>query len=242
MSRAAWIPAIPPPTTSAFLVMGIWVWESGSFRRMRAAAIRVRSRALPVATVRSRVHPGAVLPDVGHLRHEGIEAGLGDALAERRLVQARRAGRHHDPVQTVLRDGLAHQGLARLRAHVLVVARVHDAGHRPCLGGHPLHIYRLRDVGSTPTDEHARSCHMLSLHPIAIPASDSGQILLVAPTPRRPHLPRPCPCRYPLSLSLSLSVSVRRPLPPRPSARWSRAGRSSAGAWATAARSLSPMP
>ncbi len=109
------------------------------------------------------VHPGTVLPDVGHLRHERIEARLRDALSERRLVQARGAGGHHDPIQAVLGDGLAYQDLPRLRAHILIVARVRDAGHRRCLGCHPLHIYRLRDIGSAPTDEHARSRHIVTL-------------------------------------------------------------------------------
>ncbi|VTR65461.1 hypothetical protein DESC_320058 [Desulfosarcina cetonica] len=42
------------------------------------------------------VHPAALLAQVGHLQEVGIEPGILEHLTEGRLVQARRAGGHHD--------------------------------------------------------------------------------------------------------------------------------------------------
>ncbi|VVB71795.1 Uncharacterised protein [uncultured archaeon] len=47
------------------------------------------------------VHPGALLPDVGHLQHVGIEASLRYGAAKGGLVQSRRACGDHNPVKLV---------------------------------------------------------------------------------------------------------------------------------------------
>jgi len=68
------------------------------------------------------VHPGALLPDVGHLQHIGIQARLADSPAEGGLMEAGRAGRHHHPVQLVLGDVLLDLLLAYIGAGKLQVA------------------------------------------------------------------------------------------------------------------------
>ncbi len=68
------------------------------------------------------VHPRVVLADVDHVEEERVQpAGLGGA-PEGVLVQERRTGGNDDAVELELADVLLDELLARVRAHVLVVA------------------------------------------------------------------------------------------------------------------------
>ncbi len=69
-----------------------------------------------------------MLADVDHLEIKRVQSARGDSVAERVLVQQRRAGRHDDAVELVLADVLLDQLLPRVRAHVFVIARHHHAG------------------------------------------------------------------------------------------------------------------
>ena len=113
MSSAAWMPAMPPPSTRARLVTGTWMGCSGWLRLTFSTMTRTRSTALAVVGLALLVHPGAVLAQVGHLAQVGVEPGLGHGAAEGRLVHARRAGRHHHAGELVLLDGLLDHVLAR---------------------------------------------------------------------------------------------------------------------------------
>ena len=93
------------------------------------------------------VHPGILLPDVDHLKEELVESALGHRRAEGMLVQVRRAGGHHDPVQLVLPNVLLNQVLPGIRAHVLVFARHHHVGQLGGVFSHRFDIHGRRDVG-----------------------------------------------------------------------------------------------
>ena len=104
MSRAAWIPAMPPPMTSAAL------GDRHADRLQLAVVLHPLDQhvhdvdGLGRRLVAILVHPGAVFADVGHLAEERVEPGLLGGLAEGLLVHARAAGRHHHAVQPVLGD------------------------------------------------------------------------------------------------------------------------------------------
>ena len=72
--------------------------------------------------------------------------------AEGVLVQERGAGCHHHPVQFVLFDVLLDQFLARIRAHVLVVARQDHPRQRPHILGHIGAVHHARNVVSAMAD------------------------------------------------------------------------------------------
>jgi hypothetical protein len=52
------------------------------------------------------VHPGALLADIGHLKEGAVQSRLLARGPEKRLVGARRTTSHHNPIQTLLGDGL----------------------------------------------------------------------------------------------------------------------------------------
>ncbi len=90
-----------------------------------------------------RMHPGAMLADVGHLHQVGIDAGAFSGLAESLQVHVRGAGGHHDAVEPFAGNLFAQQRLAGIGAHVLVIQRATHARnlrqrvplpwpHRPC--------------------------------------------------------------------------------------------------------------
>ena len=74
------------------------------------------------------MHPGIMLADVDHVEEEGVQTSGLDRAPERMLVQQRGAGGHHHAVEPELLDVLLDHLLARVGAHVLVVARQGDAG------------------------------------------------------------------------------------------------------------------
>ena len=57
-----------------------------------------------------RVHPGAMLPDVGHVEEVLVDPSLAEGVAEQRLVGPGRASSHHHPVEPLLADGLRDLG------------------------------------------------------------------------------------------------------------------------------------
>ena len=82
--------------------------------------------------------PGAVLADVGHFDEVGIQALLLRRLAERAEVHVRRTGGDDHAREPFGRDLLPHEGLSRLRAHVLAGGRAGHARQLPGGGGHLL--------------------------------------------------------------------------------------------------------
>ena len=98
------------------------------------------------------VHPRVVLADVDHVEKEWVQSAGFDRAAEGVLMQERRARRHDDPIQAELLDVLLNQLLARIRAHVLVVARDDHVGHGGDISGQCLHIHHPGDVGAAMAD------------------------------------------------------------------------------------------
>ena len=74
------------------------------------------------------VHPRVVLADVDHVEEERIQPAGRDRVAEGAFVEQGRAGGDDDPVQVELLDVLLDELLARIGAHVLVVAGQDHAG------------------------------------------------------------------------------------------------------------------
>ena len=126
--KAAWMPAMPPPTTIARGTIRTNCRCSGSWpatRRMAAGQVGLRLGQGVRLVFRDPRH---LLADVAHLHQEAVQAGVLGGAAEGGLVQVRRAGRHHDAGQAVLGDVPLHQFLAGVRAHVLVVPGDDHAG------------------------------------------------------------------------------------------------------------------
>ena len=144
------------------------------------------------------VRPRDLLPDVGDLHLIGVETGRGGRTAESRLVHGRRARGDDHPVQAVVLGHLTDQGLAWLRAYVLVVAGQGDAGAAPHRLHHPCHVDGARDVQSTVTDEYANPCHVRAPmgepgFPGRAPGQASVLIRRTASVPRQPRRSRAPP-------------------------------------------------
>ncbi len=103
------------------------------------------------------VDPRALLPDVGHLKVVGVEAGVLDDVAEGDLVHAGRAGGDHHPGQAIVADVLADHLLTGVGAHVHVVAGHSHVGQRSRIGGHLLRIHGGRDIDPTMADVNTNS-------------------------------------------------------------------------------------
>ena len=84
----------------------------------------------------------------------GIEAALtlADAGKEVILVERRRTGRHHDPVEVGLPNVPLHQLLARVGAHVLVVPGKGHAGQPLGELGQRVHVDRAGDIAAAVAD------------------------------------------------------------------------------------------
>ena len=110
MSRAVWMPAMPPPMTSARLVTGLSPAVRGalSWTLAMAALPRMMAFSVPVGLV--LVNPGALLADVGDLHHIGVEARGRGRLAEGRLVHTGRAGADDHARELMLLDGVLDRG------------------------------------------------------------------------------------------------------------------------------------
>ena len=112
---------------------------------------RLRRSLLRIA----RVHPGALIANVGHLQQIGVETGIAQRIAEDRFVGSRRAGGDDDAIQAILVDPPLDLLLVVVSAgidavlgegHVGEVAGVLDDGIHRDDGG---------DVAATVADEHA---------------------------------------------------------------------------------------
>ena len=123
MSRAAWMPAMPPPITMARFVTGILMGSSGRLCLTFSTMVRAMSMALAVASALSSwiQEQCSRMLAISHMN--GLSPARLAGRAEGLLVHVRRAGRDDDAGELVLLDGLAHQLLARVGAHVLVVLR-----------------------------------------------------------------------------------------------------------------------
>ena len=128
MSSAVWMPAMPPPMTSARLVTGLSPAVRGAFSCTLAIAALAEDDGLFGAFGLVLVNPGALLADVGDLHHIRVEAGRRRGLAEGGLVHAGRAGADHDAGQVMFLDRVLDDVLARLGAHILIIGGEHDAG------------------------------------------------------------------------------------------------------------------
>ncbi len=97
-------------------------------------------------------HPRTVLADVGHLQQIRIEAAVRGRLAESGFVHGRRAGRHDRARDAELLDVVLDEILARIGAHVLVLARHGHVGLRGGPLGDLFDVDLATDVGAAVTD------------------------------------------------------------------------------------------
>ena len=109
------------------------------------------------------VHPGALVADVGHLKQVGIEAGLGQRVAEQRLVRSRGAGGHHHPIQMVFGDLLLDPILGIVGAGIKIVLRVHDVGQGLGIFHDIRDIDHAGDIGPAVADKDS-DARLFSLH------------------------------------------------------------------------------
>ena len=103
-SAAAFMPATPPPMTSARRRLAMRIGSSALERESLPTAAAIRRIALSVAPARVvLVGPTALLANVHVLVEVRVEPGPADGVAEGQLVQERRARRHHHAVEFLAR-------------------------------------------------------------------------------------------------------------------------------------------
>ena len=149
---AASMPAMPPPTTIA---RGTIRTNCRCKRLVPGHAADGRGQVglgLLQGLLLVLGDPGDLLADVGHLHQEAVQAGVLGGAAEGGLVQVRRAGGHHDPVQVELDDVAFDQFLAGIGAHVLVVPGEGHAGQALGELRQRLHVDHAGDVAAAVAD------------------------------------------------------------------------------------------
>ena len=57
------------------------------------------------------MHPRTLVADIGHFKQGTIQSGLAQGSLKERFMGTRSAGRHHQPVQLVLLNGLGQHPL-----------------------------------------------------------------------------------------------------------------------------------
>ena len=154
------MPAMPPPTTSTLRVTGTPMGVSASLRRTRCTVERVILIAFSVALALSlwtQAHCSRMLA-ISQL--ERVHPANGRRIAERLLVQVRRAAGDDHAVEVMLLDGVDDRLLPRIGAHIDVVLGEDHALVLAQLFGHMLHIDGGRDVVPAMADENPCSaCH-----------------------------------------------------------------------------------
>ncbi len=103
--------------------------------------------------------PGHLLPHRGHLEQIRVDPAPPAGRLECFLMQPRRAGSHHHPVQVVGLDVVFDHLLAGVRAHELVIARNGHVRELPRKGRHLLHPDAIGDVDPAMADVESDACH-----------------------------------------------------------------------------------
>ena len=101
------------------------------------------------------VHPGVLVPDVGHIEEVGVEAHLLDGLLEHGHVGPGGAGGHHHPVQVVLLDGVQDLVLGVGGAGEEVLVREDHAGQGGGVFRQFRHVDDPADVDAAVADKDA---------------------------------------------------------------------------------------
>ncbi len=109
ISSAACMPAMPPPMTMAFLVMGTVAICKGLLRKALDTAILTSCSALAVASALSWCTPVVLLTDIDHFHHKIDSIRRLRCLAEGFFMHARRAGSNHYLFQLLFLDGIADE-------------------------------------------------------------------------------------------------------------------------------------
>jgi hypothetical protein len=106
------------------------------------------------------MHPGAVLADIGHLAEIRVEPGGIGSFPEGLFVHPRGAGGHDDTVEVVLGNSLFEKVLARIGAHVFIIAGIGNAGDLLRGPGYPLNVNGSGNVFAAVADKYAYSGHL----------------------------------------------------------------------------------
>ena len=101
------------------------------------------------------VNPGALVADVRHFEQVLVQSGLPHRFSEHRFVGSWRTGRHDDPVQFVLLDGILDFCLSVLRAGIEVVLDMDDIFQRLCILPDLGHVDDAADIDPAVADEYA---------------------------------------------------------------------------------------
>ena len=110
------------------------------------------------------MYPRALITDVRHLEHTGIQPRLADAVLKQWLVGQRRAGGDHDPVEAqalrLLRDTLDRI----LRTGIQIMLGVHHPWQTRRVLCHRWHVQEPADVRPAVADENTNPglllCHV----------------------------------------------------------------------------------
>ncbi len=108
----------------------------------------------------SRVHPGAVLPQVDDLQQIRVNAAFLKQPPEGGLVELGRAGGQHHPVQGKVLDILLYFFLAGLGAGIEVMAANQDPGQILGCRGQGFRIQDPGDVEAAVANIEADACHL----------------------------------------------------------------------------------
>ena len=111
MSKAAWMPATPPPITRARRVRGISIGARAWLKRVLATDMRDQVDGLGRSRSAVVMDPRALLANIGHFHEIRVQPFLFGRLAEGAEVHVRRAGGDDDAGEALVGDFPAYRGL-----------------------------------------------------------------------------------------------------------------------------------
>ncbi len=151
ISSAAWIPAMPPPTTSVAGWMGTCSGSRGSCQVTRSTPPEMTAFDFFGCSDLVGMHPRDLFADGDQLAQIRVQPGTFAGCPKGRLVQVGGAGSHDHPRQPQFLDVFLDQFLTQAGAHELIIAGDDDTAVLELFSGpfgHIFYIHGSSDIGA----------------------------------------------------------------------------------------------